>query len=537
MAYYRDFREYLDALEKAGKLRRVKQSINKDTELHALVGWQFRGLSEEDWTGFLFDNVTGINKKKYNCRVASSVIAPSWDVYAIGMKCTREQIDDRWREAHKNPYPPLLVKTGPVKEEIHIGNNLLEHGGLEEFAIPMTEIGWEALPRLTALSWHTKDPDTGVMNVGTYNGYLLGPARSSCRTFHSHLMIHWDKCRKRGIPLQAAAVVGSVPAIHMVSVIRIPYGVNEHDIAGGIAGEPIPMVKCETMDIEIPASAEIVLEGEIPTDYMEPDPACGEHTGYTTFGHMVYAFNIKCITHRKNPIWHDMIIQTPPSEDSIIKAIGEGGKAASFLRDSCGLPQVKDVAWHNCGGGNRLLVIRMQDVGGVRTRNSVVWQALTSSLSLNHMVKMIIAVDEDIDPWDLESVFWAVSFRFQAHRDTKIIEGRLAIYDQSSGHYGMPEEEMIYPTSRTGPQGASAMLMDATRKWDYTPVALPKRQYVDRAREIWQELGFPPLKPREPWYGFSLGSWPEKYRKQAELAEKGEFDKVAKELMSGGKNI
>jgi 4-hydroxy-3-polyprenylbenzoate decarboxylase len=175
----------------------------------------------------------------------------------------------------------------------------------------------------------------------------------------------------------------------------------------------------------------------------------------------------------------------------------------------------------------------MHDLGGVRPENATVWQALTASLSLSvDYPKIVIAVDEDIDPWDLESVFWAVTFRYMPHRDTKIIQGRSGTLDQSSAPYSMDVAEMRYPTSLVAPQGTSAILMDATRKWAYTPVALPKRQYMERAREIWDELGFPTLRPREPWHGRSLGLWPEQYERQAGLAEKGEFDQVAQELMN-----
>ena len=211
----------------------------------------------------------------------------------------------------------------------------------------------------------------------------------------------------------------------------------------------------------------------------------------------------------------------------------------SHLRDSCGIPQVRDVAFHHCSGGWRLCVIRMQDVGGARTQNYTVWQALLATLSVTaDFPKMAIAVDEDIDPWDLESVFWAVSFRYQPHRDTKIIQGRNASLDQSVGPYDIEDRnERFYPTSRVSPQGASAILMDATRKWDYTPIALPKRHYMERAKVIWDELGFPPLKPIEPWYGVSLGVWPEECQRQAELGEQGEFDQLGQELIAGGESI
>jgi 4-hydroxy-3-polyprenylbenzoate decarboxylase len=228
----------------------------------------------------------------------------------------------------------------------------------------------------------------------------------------------------------------------------------------------------------------------------------------------------------------------PPSESSTIRVISGEGRILDFLKNNCGISQVKDVAFHHCAGAWRFWVIRMEDVGGVRTHNSIVWQALTATLSISpEWPKLAIAVDEDIDPWDLESVFWAVSFRYQPHRDTKIIQGRSAGFDQSAGPFHLNGEERSFPTSRTGPQGASAILMDATRKWDYTPISLPKKHYMERAKEIWEELGFPKLDPKEPWYGVSLGTWPEKYQRQAELAERGEFDQVAEELMGGRKKL
>ncbi len=146
---------------------------------------------------------------------------------------------------------------------------------------------------------------------------------------------------------------------------------------------------------------------------------------------------------------------------------------------------------------------------------------------------MVIAVDEDIDPWDLESVFWAVTFRYQPHRDTKIIQGRTSSLDQSGGPYTVGQQERIYPTSRSGPEGSSCILMDATRKWAYTPIALPKREYMEHAKELWSKLGLPPLSPKMPWYGTSLGMWPEKHAREAELAEKGAFEALGKEFMAG----
>ncbi|MDP2646964.1 MAG: UbiD family decarboxylase [Desulfobacterales bacterium] len=534
MSYYRDLREYLSALDQKGKLRTIAAEINTETQLHPLVRWQFRGLDEADRTGFLFENLIDGRGKKYNCRVATSVTGASKEVYAIGLKTGVGEIHAAWTKALNAPIPPKIVRNGPVKEEIHKGADLCVHGGTGEFAIPISTNGWESLPRLTAISWHTKDPDTGVINVGTYNGTVLGPTRTSCRSPRTDLRIHWDKHRAKGEPLPAAIVIGAVPAVTMVSVSKIPYGLSELDVAGALAGEPIEVIPCETIDLLVPATAEVVMEGYISTEFTEPDAASGEHTGYMIVEHEVFAFEVKCITHRKNPIWHDFISQMPPSESSVIRGIATEGRMLSFLVNSCGIPQVKEVAFHHCAGGWRMCVIKLQDISGKRTHNSIVWQALLASLAVTtDFPKMVIAVDDDIDTWDLESVFWAVTFRYQPHRDTKIIQGRAAGLDQSAGPYTVEKEERIYPTSRSAPQGGSAILMDATRKWAYTPIALPKREYMEDAKKLWESLGLPKLSPKKPWYGVSLGMWPEEHERQAGLAARGDFKAVAEELMAG----
>lgn len=541
MAYFKDLREYLSALEAIGKLRRITREIDKDTELHPVVRWQFRGLPEAERFGFLFENVKGIHGERYRGAVASAVIAPCLQNYALALGCepTRAAINNRWAQAYKHPIPTRTVSTGPVKEEIHKGDSLLAHGGLHEFPIPMTTNGWESLPRLTGVCWMSRDPDTGSVNVGTYNGVLMGPLQSSARVApRADLRVHWQKYKAKGLPLPVAAVIGAVPVVPATSITEMPYGVNELDVAGALAGEALEVVRCETMDIEVPASAEIVLEGEIPTDYQIPDPPSGEHTGYTFIDRMAFAFDVRCITHRKNPIWHDLVDQFPPSESSVMGNLTREALMCSFLQTSCGIPQVKDVAFHHCGGSRRLCVIRMQDIGTTRTSGRTVWRTLHSAMAVSsEWPKIIIAVDSDIDPWDLESVFWGISFRYQPHRDTQIIQGRGATADQSGGPRTLSLEEQEYPSSRTGLSGNSSILIDATRKWPYTPTSLPTKPYMDRGRAIWEEIGLPTLKPMDPWYGVSWGEWPEKYQRHAEMADRGEFDKIAEELMREKKKI
>jgi 4-hydroxy-3-polyprenylbenzoate decarboxylase len=535
LAYYADLRDYLNCLEAAGWLRRISRTINKDTELHPLVRWQFRGLEQDQRTGWLFENLTGLSGRRYPSRVATSILAPNRAVYALGLKCSPGEIAQRWVDAYRKPIPAEVTSSGPCKEVVHVGDALLEHGGLDEFAIPVATNGWEALPRLTAVCWHSQDPETGVINSGIYNSLQTGATRTNVRCGpHTGMLVHWRKCKQRGIPLQAAAVIGPLPSVVMASGARIPGHLSEHEVAGGLVGEPLPVVRCETMDLLVPASAEIVIEGEIPTDTWEMDGASGEHTGYTILNRWVWPFHVKAITHRQNPIWQDIISQMPPSESSTLKGIASEGRMTSFLRQSCSLPAVKDVAFHDAGSAYRLCVIRIQDLNGHRTPAATVWRALHATMSIGEdWPKITIAVDEDIDPTDLESVMWAVCFRWQPSRDTRMVEGRRGGLDLSARPApGSIPEDLARVLDLPGVMGASAMLIDATRKWDYPPVSLPKQGYMENARAIWEELGLPRLTPRTPWYGYDLGHWPEEYQRQAEMAERGDFDAAVQDLIS-----
>lgn len=520
MVYFNDFREYLGELDRRGWLRKISQPIDKDKELHPLVRWQYRGLDEAARFGFLFENVVDRSGRSINCRVASSVVAAHRDMYALALGCPLEEVEQRWMRGLRGPIAPTRVATGPVKEEIHVGANLLSDGGLKEFAVPFTTNGWEAFPRMTAAACFTRDPDTGITNVGMYNSLVLDQARANLRTSR-HMHLHWQKCRERGVPLQVALVIGAVPIVSLASANDIPYGVSELDVAGGVIGQSIPVVRCELVDLEVPATAEVVIEGEIPTDHMEFDAPSGENRGHVMVDSMVHAFEVKCITHRKNPIWHDLIEGFPPTESSLMRSVNCEGRIRSLLATH-GIPYAKDVAFHHCGSARHLCAISLEALGGASVANSKVWQTLYTVMSVDSTwPKIAIAVDDDINPHDLESVLWAIIDRCQPHRDIKILQGRGAGLDESVAPPTSPQDQRLYPTSATSESGASIMLIDATRKWAYPPVSLPRVDYMEHARELWQGLGLPTLTPRTPWHGMSMGHWPEDARRLVELAEGG----------------
>jgi len=507
MAYYKDLREHIGALEARDKLVRIKREINKNTELMPLVRWQFRGLPAEERRAFLFENVVDSKEKHYDAPVVVAVHAGSKEIYAISMMCEPEQIMEKWAQAFHHPIEPTMVDTGPVHEEIHTGDNLKEHGGLGEFPVPISTPGFDNAPYLSCVNWVSKDPETGIGNIGNYRAMIKSPTRAGVAVVAGqHLGTHWDKSRKMGRPLQAAIVVGASPIIGLVACTKVPYDVDEFSVAGGVAGEAIELVKCKTVDVEVPATAEIVIEGEFPTDSMEREAPFGEFTGYMGMAMVNPYFNVTCITHRRDAIYAAFISQFPPSESSVLRGVAYEATLSKFLRDDCSMP-VLEVALHESSGASAYCVIKIR-----KSHPAQAWQVLHAAAALPPPIrKFIIVVDEDINPRDPDAVNWALSFRVQPHRDLRVTQGMVGWLDPSSAP---TDEALEYPI----PSGTSALLIDATTKWDYPPVSLPKREFMERAKQIWEEEGLPELKAREPWHGYTLGRWSEENEEEAQLA-------------------
>ena len=516
---YNDLREFIAALEEHGKLYRIHREINKDTELQPLVRWQFRGLPEEARKGFFFDNVTDGKKRKYHCSVLVGGLAGSEAIYCLGLKCQADEVADRWLYALDHPVDPITVSTGPCQEEIHKGNDLLAHGGINEFAIPISTPGFDNGPYITAGHWITKDPETGKRNVGNYRGLIKGPASSGLMSgTPQDLSTHWEKCRRKGIPLEVAIVVGTIPAVSYAATQKVPPDVDELALAGGLIGEPVKLVKCQTVNLEVPATSEIVLEGIIPTNYMEEEGPFGESMGYVDPRTLSTIFELTCVTHRKNPIWVSIISQVTPSESSKIKAMGMATLVKRFLIKK-GFDSVREVHLME-----PLVNLRPYVAVSLKKRNDEEpWGVMQGVLDYGDRVgKLIVAVDEDINVRDPVAVTWAITHRSQPHKDIKVVGDR---------PFGATPIGMVatHPSSRYD-NCESSLLIDATRKADFPPLSLPKKEYMVRAREIWEELGLPKLDPQEPWHGYLMGLWPEDLAKEADLAARSEHETIWQKL-------
>jgi 4-hydroxy-3-polyprenylbenzoate decarboxylase len=528
----KDIREHIKNLEQRGLLVRVKRPTNKDTEIHPIVRWQFRGgVREEDRKAFLFENVID-GRRKYEGSVLCGGLAASRWVYGLGMGCEPGEIVQKWQHALAHPIDPVLVETGPVHEEIHIGDELDREGlGLDEIAVPISTPGFDNAPYFTCAQWITKDLETGIRNVGNYRAQVKGRRRTGVcpgPQANQQLNIHWRQAVARGKHLEAALVVGGPPVVTHAAVQKVPYGVDELAVAGGLAGEPIPLVKCKTVDLEVPATAEIVLEGIIRTDFLEPEGAFGESHGYIHPRIMNPVFEVSCITHRKQPVFVGILSQVTPSESSKLKEIGMEAMLLRYLKEHSSNEWVTAVGCYEPLVNLRRYVVVQCRRGAPQYE---VWRALHGVLAFRQELgKYVVAVDEDIDPKDGDAVNWAITMRCEPAKDVRIVAGREKGHAPPFVVSGDEIDKMEEVEERSADY--SVMMMNATLKEPFPPVALPAQEHMERAREIWEkELGLPPLRPQRPWYGYSLGQWDAESREEAAMALKGEYyktgDKVA----------
>ncbi|HWE71918.1 MAG TPA: UbiD family decarboxylase, partial [Stellaceae bacterium] len=241
---YPDLHDHLKTLEKEGLLVTVDRVIDKDTEMHPLVRWQFRGgIAEKDRKAFLFNNVSDAKGKRYSIPVAVGVLASNREIYSIGMACELDQIEATWNRAVAHPIPPRVVETAPCQEIVITGKALDKPGqGLDGIPIPISTPGWDVSPYTTLSQYITKDPDTGIQNMGIYRGQVKAPRRLGMNPsleLRPGIYAHWEKAKAKGKKLPAAVILGCPPCIAYTSAQKLPETVDELTVAGGLVGAPI----------------------------------------------------------------------------------------------------------------------------------------------------------------------------------------------------------------------------------------------------------------------------------------------------------
>ncbi len=283
---YYDLHEHIERLRDAGLLFTVDREINKDTEMHPLVRWQYRGgVEEEDRKAWLFRDVSDSKGRKYDIPVLVGGLAANRAVYQLGMGCELNAIKETWIKALNNPVPPNEVgfDEAPCHDLVYTGEELLNGYGVDQIPVPISSPGWDNAPYFAASHFITKDPHTGIQNMGNYRAMVKAPNRVGFNPsieLRTGGYMHWEEWKKLGKAMPCCIVVGAPPIVSFTAVQKVPEKYDEFEISGGLCGKPLNVVKAKTVDLLVPAEAEIVIEGYISTELLEPEAPFGESHGH-----------------------------------------------------------------------------------------------------------------------------------------------------------------------------------------------------------------------------------------------------------------
>jgi phenylphosphate carboxylase beta subunit len=463
-----DLRDFISLCEKEGELKRIKAEVDWNLELSHVAK-----LNEErSGPALLFENVKG-----YSTPVITSVCTTTRRLALIMGQPLHSSLTDlmrSWVESGKRSVPPQWVSSGPCKENIMKGDDI------DLFKFPVPKFYPKDGGRFfgTAHFFVTKDPDSDWINLGTYRAQLLDKNHLGTQFIkgkHSDIMLKKYAAMKK--PMPVALVIGGDPLLFIVGAARISAFVSEYNFAGAVRGEPFRVVKGETVDLPIPADAEIVVEGEVdPTAFMEEGPF-GEYTGYYSgVGAEKRNFvKVSCVTHRHNPIFWSTTVGRAVTDTHMTMAIAYGSTLWQQLNDMK-IPGIKAVYCPPEASGRFLAIISVKQMYPGHTEQ--VGTAAISTEMGAYGLKTVIIVDDDIDPWDISRVLYAVSFRFNPNRAQIINRGRATPLDPS-----LPIDKRDI-TSR--------IIIDATIPFDWKEKPVPIEldpEMVKQVKARWSELG------------------------------------------------
>jgi len=398
---FEDLRGYLKHLEEEGELARVADEVDTKYEIAAGI----RKTSDIEGPALLFENI----KNFPGWRVLGGLFATR-KLIAMGLGVPKDQLLERYLTLEDKRIPPATVSTGPVKEIRWTGAEVDLH------KLPIiTHAGKDVGPYVTIGVQVGKDPDNGARNLSIHRMLLLGKDRLSLWAppdHHLGRMILKAEEKKRG--LEVATAIGVEPAIVIGSQAKVPYGVDEYHVAGGLRGSPVALVRCETIDVEVPASAEIVIEGVTVPGERVADGPYGEYPGCYSEAKQAPVLKVTAITMRKNPIYQTALTGMPVTENHTLI---EYANAAVIYREAMKIvPEVRDVYVTPGGTFRHHVVVSIKKRHDDEARNLIL-----ALLALGIGLKQVTVVDDDIDIRNPTEVEWALSTRMQPDRDLIVI--------------------------------------------------------------------------------------------------------------------
>ncbi len=454
---FRDLREFLAVLREQGELIDVERRV----DLYLEVGKALRASGAVGGpavhfrnTGTAFGLVGGV----YNGRSKA----------LLAFEATEATVFDKLLEGLARRIAPVPVAgAAPVHDVVRTGAEI----DLGALPIP-TYSPQDGGPFITPGIVVSKDPETGVPDIGHYRFQILGKDTMSflAQPFH-RFGKHIVKARRLGQTRYPAAIVlGCEPVFAYACTVQVPDGTNDFEVAGGLRGAPVELVRCRTIDVDVPAFAEIVIEFEVDLTEDVWEGPLGEYTGYYTPASMKPLARVTAVTHRRDAIAQALVTGVPPSENHILKQLPFEVSFVQELRRQ--FPTVERAAIPPSGGVSFYVVIAMRPRYAGEARHVIL-----AALAHNIRPKLVIIVEPDVDVQNSAQVEWALSFRVQPDRDVIVVDGLPA------GPLDPSVDDTVALDRRTG----SAMGIDATRPFGAT---FPDVADVPG----WQEYDFPELR-------------------------------------------
>ena len=480
---YSDLRDFVRSLEERGELKRISFEVDPILEITEFAD---RGV-KTGGPAFLFEKPKGssvpvlINAFASTRRMEIALEVSSVDEVAHRIS---DFLEMRMPEgiigklkmlpklAEMGAFFPKNVSDGPCKEIIRRDNFSLSY-------FPILHCWPEDAGRFITLPMvFSRNPDTGKRNCGCYRLQVFD-GRSTGMHWQTHKQgaEHYRRMvaqASRPARMDVAVAIGADPAVMYSAILPLPPDLDEMLIAGFLRQKPVEMVKCETCDLEVPAQAEIMLEGYVDLGELRREGPFGDHTGFYSLEDDYPVFHITCITHRKNPIYATTIVGPPPMEDFYM---GKAVERIFLPLMRLQLPEILDIAMPAEGIFHNLILvaIRKSYPGHARKVMHAIWGLGQAMFS-----KCIIVVDEDVDVQNVREVAWKVLNNIDPERDIQFVMGPIDSLDHSSRL----------------PNYGSKMGVDATRKWPAEGFKRPwpgvirmSEDVRHRVDELWKRAG------------------------------------------------
>ena len=466
---YRDLREFIRALEEKGELKRIAVEVDPILEITEFADRAVKSggpaLLFEKPKGHgmpvLINAFASMRKMEIALEVASVEEVAARIVEFLEMRMP-EGLMGKLKMLPKlvemGAYFPRMVSAGACQEVVRQDNFSL-------FDYPVLQCWPEDGGRFITLPLvFSKNPDTGKRNCGMYRMQIFDHRTAGMHwQTHKQGAEHYRRLRSHGLTrMDVAVAIGADPATMYSSILPLPPDLDEMMIAGFLRQSPVEMVKCVTCDLEVPANAEIVLEGYVELGELRTEGPFGDHTGFYSLADEYPVFHVTCITQRKEPIYATTIVGPPPMEDYFM---GKAIERIFLPLMRMQLPEVRDIAMPAEGVFHNLILVSMRKSypGHARKVMHAIWGTGQAMFS-----KCIVVVDEEVDVQNVREVAWKALNNIDPERDIEFALGPVDSLDHSSRL----------------PNFGSKMGIDATRKWPTEGFTRPWPGLIEMSPEV-----------------------------------------------------